>query len=45
MDALVGILVCAETRNVIAPGFWVEDCSAATQSLLLATHALGLGAV
>ena len=43
--APLGILVCADTRNVIAPRFWVEDCSAATQNLLLAAHALGLGAV
>jgi len=27
------------------PDFWVEDVSAATQNLLLAAHALGLGAV
>jgi nitroreductase len=43
--APLGILVCADTRNVIVPGFWVEDCSAATQNLLLAARALGLGAV
>jgi nitroreductase len=27
------------------PGFWVQDCSAATQNLLLAAHDKGLGAV
>jgi nitroreductase len=43
--ARLGILVCADTRNVIVPGFWVQDCSAATQNLLLAARALGLGAV
>jgi nitroreductase len=43
--APLGILVCADTRNVIVPGFWVQDCSAATQNLLIAAHALGLGAV
>ena len=43
--APLGILVCADTRNVIVPGFWVQDCSAATQNLLLAARALGLGAV
>ena len=43
--APLGILVCADTRNVIVPGFWVEDCSAATQNLLIAARALGLGAV
>jgi hypothetical protein len=43
--ASLGILVCSDTRNVVLPGFWVQDCSAATQNLLIAAHALGLGAV
>jgi len=43
--APLGITVCADTRNVIVPRFWVQDCSAATQNLLIAAHALGLGAV
>jgi len=43
--ASLGILICGDTRNVIAPGFWVQDCAAATQNLLIAAHALGLGAV
>ncbi len=43
--ATLGILICGDTRNLIAPGFWVQDCSAATQNLLIAAHALGLGAV
>ena len=25
--------------------FWIQDCSAATENILLAAHALGLGAV
>lgn len=43
--APLGILICADTRNVNVPGFWVQDSSAATQNLLTAAHALGLGAV
>jgi len=43
--APLGVLVCADTRNLPLPGFWVQDCSAAIQNLLLAAHALGLGAV
>ena len=43
--APLGILICGDTRNIIAPGFWVQDCAAATQNLLIAAHALGLGAV
>ncbi len=27
------------------PDYWIQDCSAATQNLLLAAHDLGLGAV
>ncbi len=43
--APLGILICGDTRNLTAPRFWVQDCSAATQNLLIAAHALGLGAV
>jgi len=43
--APLGVLVCADTRDLVLPGFWVQDCSAAIQNLLLAAHALGLGAV
>jgi nitroreductase len=44
-QACVAILVCGDTRLEKNVGFWVQDCSAATQNLLLAAHALGLGAV
>jgi len=37
--------VCAETGVCKHDGFWVIDCSAAIENLLLAAHALGLGAV
>lgn len=43
--APLGILVCGDTRNAILSQFWVQDCAAATQNLLIAAHALGLGAV
>lgn len=41
------ILVCGNTKNFIeqAPEYWVQDCSAATENLLLAANALQLGAV
>ena len=46
------IAVCGDTDkttmpdgNVKLPDFWVQDVSAATENLLLAAHALGLGAV
>ncbi len=43
--ARLGILVCGDTRVEKYPGYWVIDCAAAVQNLLLAAHALGLGAV
>jgi nitroreductase len=39
------IVVCADVEHEANRGYWVQDCSAATQNLLLAAHALGLGAV
>ena len=42
------ITVCGDmTRAIEGEGrdFWVQDCSAATENILLAAHALGLGAV
>lgn len=44
-DAPLAILVCGDLSMEQFPGFWVEDCSAAIQNMLLAAHALGLGAV
>lgn len=43
--APVGILVCGDLRLEKYPGYWVIDCAAAVQNLLLAAHGLGLGAV
>ena len=42
------IAVCGATDNGLdgrAKEFWIQDCSAATENLLLAAHGLGLGAV
>jgi nitroreductase len=44
-DAPMAILICGDLEKEIYEGFWVQDCSAATQNLLLAAHYLGLGAV
>ncbi|HNS50697.1 MAG TPA: nitroreductase family protein [Anaerolineae bacterium] len=43
--APLGIAVCVGLETLRHPGFWVQDCSAATQNLLVAAHALGLGGV
>ncbi|MGE4299474.1 MAG: nitroreductase family protein [Desulfovibrionaceae bacterium] len=45
VDAPVAILVCGDMREDKYGGYWIEDVSAATQNMLLAAHAMGLGAV
>ena len=44
-DAAVAILVCGDERLEKHKGYWIQDCSAATENLLIAAHANGLGAV
>jgi nitroreductase len=41
--APLGIAVCAEVAR--SESLWVHDASAATENVLIAAHALGLGAV
>lgn len=43
--AAAGIVVCGETADERTPGYWIVECSAATENALLAASALGLGAV
>jgi nitroreductase len=43
--APAAILVCGDLSLEKSPGYWVIDCAAATQNMLLAAHALGIGAV
>ena len=43
--APLAILVCGDLDLEKYPGYWVQDCSAAVQNLLLAAHGKGLGAV
>lgn len=45
-QASVAILICADTRlSKYDVDYWVQDCAAATENLLIAVQALGLGAV
>ena len=44
-EAPAVVVVCGDLELETRPDFWVQDCSAATQNLLLAAHARGLGAV
>lgn len=46
--ASCAIIVCGDLKLAlegVAQEFWVQDCSAATENILLAAHSLGLGAV
>jgi nitroreductase len=40
----LGILICGDLSLETSPGYWVVDCSAATENILLAAHSMGLGA-
>ena len=44
-EADLAILVCGDPSLEKHKGYWVQDCAAATENLLLAVHALGLGGV
>ena len=47
-NAPLAIVICGNMEKALggdANGFWIQDVSAATENLLLAAHALGLGAV
>ena len=47
-SAPLAIVVCGDlTKTMEGKGqqFWIQDCSAATENILLAAHAQGLGAV
>lgn len=41
----LAILICGDVTQERHKGYWVQDCSAATQNLLLAARDQGLGAV
>lgn len=44
-DAPLAILVCSDRKLESKRASWLQDCSAATENILLAAHAMGLGAV
>lgn len=41
----VAIVVCGDEKKEVFTGYWVQDCSAATENILLAAQDMGLGAV
>jgi len=44
-EAALAIVVCGDTKKEVYSGFWVQDCAAATENILLAATAKGLGSV
>lgn len=42
-EAQLAILVCGDKTLELSKDYWVVDCSAATQNILLAAHGIGLG--
>lgn len=44
-NAPAALLICADQNIPKFRDFWVQDCSAASENMLLAAHDLGLGAV
>ena len=44
----LAIVVCGRAipqEGLLVPEYWVQDCAAATENILLAAHGIGLGAV
>jgi nitroreductase len=44
-EASHAVIVCGDTSLAKYPDFWVQDCAAATENLLLAAQDLGIGSV
>ncbi len=44
-EAPLAIAVCGDSRRETVKGYWIQDCSAATENILIAAQAKGLGAV
>jgi len=39
------IVICGDEAKEVFKGYWVQDCSAATENILIAAEDMGLGAV
>jgi nitroreductase len=44
-NAPLAILVCSDRKLESKRATWIQDCSAATENILLAAHGMGLGGV
>ncbi|MDF2545920.1 MAG: nitroreductase family protein [Anaerosolibacter sp.] len=45
LNADVAIVVCGDEAKEVYKGYWVQDCSAATENILIEVEDKGLGAV
>ncbi|MBN1571863.1 MAG: nitroreductase family protein [Deltaproteobacteria bacterium] len=45
LGAPLAVCVCSDLRKETRAGYWPQECGAATQNILIAANALGLGAV
>ncbi|SUY62556.1 nitroreductase [Clostridium sporogenes] len=45
LEADVAIVVCGDKSKELVDDFWVQDCSAATENILIEAQDKGLGAV
>jgi len=45
LEAPIAIIVCGKLNNERYKGYWVQDCSAATENILIAAQSKGLGTV
>jgi nitroreductase len=43
--APLAIVVCGDAKKEMYESLWIQDCSAATENILIAAQSLGLGAV
>lgn len=44
-NAPLAIMICSDENLEQSSGYWVQDCAASTQNLLLMAHSLGIGSV
>ena len=44
-EATLAVLICGDESLEKIKGFWVQDCSACAENILLAAHGAGIGAV
>ncbi len=44
-NAALAIIVCGDTTKIVGEEYWIQNCSAATQNILVQANEMGLGTV